>query len=72
MTWPEVGKPQRFVLFAGDTYYPSGGWDDFRGSFHTKEEAERAAKEGWTRDHPMWTGKYDWTQIIDLETGEEV
>jgi hypothetical protein len=28
-----------YLLFAGDTYYPCGGWNDYRGSFATEEEA---------------------------------
>jgi len=29
---------KRFLLFAGSSYYPDGGWNDFQGSFNTKEE----------------------------------
>lgn len=36
-----------FLLFAYDTYYPSGGWNDFRGAFHTLEEAKAAAPTSW-------------------------
>jgi hypothetical protein len=56
-------KVKRFVLFAGETYYPSGGWGDFNGSFDTIEEA-RAAES-------IAESGGDWTQIIDLETGEQ-
>ncbi len=30
---------ERYAVFAGDTYYPTGGWADFRGSFRTPEDA---------------------------------
>lgn len=30
---------KRFWTFSGDTYYPIGGMQDFKGSFDTKEEA---------------------------------
>lgn len=50
---------KRYLLFAGDIYYPGGGWSDFVGSFETIEDA---------REHlPEF---YDWHQIIDTETGQ--
>jgi len=35
---------KRYLLFAFDNYYPSGGWSDFRGDFETLEEALEASK----------------------------
>lgn len=58
----------QFLLFAGASYYASGGWDDFVDSFDNVEEArdyvEVAAKE---RPHD-----YDWHHIVDSNTGEMV
>lgn len=51
---------ERYLLFAFDQYYPRGGWDDFRGSFKTLEEAMEAWDD-MTRD---------WGQIVDIETEE--
>ena len=48
---------KRFLVFAGDFYYPGGGWDDFRGDFETLEEAELKVKQL----------ERDWAQIIDCE-----
>ena len=31
---------KRFMLFGHDSYYPSGGWNDFEGDFDTIEEAQ--------------------------------
>ena len=28
-----------YLLFAGNKYYPEGGWEDFKGSFSSAEEA---------------------------------
>lgn len=28
-----------FMLFAGQNFYPGGGWNDFRGNFDTIHEA---------------------------------
>ena len=47
-----------YLLFAGSNYYPSGGWDDFVGSFHTHSEALRE----WEKN------KRDWGQIVSTET----
>lgn len=47
----------RFLLFAGNDYYPAGGWGDFKGDFDTQEEAEAFLANS--------TQKFDWKQIID-------
>lgn len=44
---------KRFVLFAGYTYYPRGGFNDKIGSFDTLNEAHEAV------------ATYDWYQIYD-------
>lgn len=49
---------KRFLVFRGDTYYPSGGWADFYGQYATETEAIVASKEGT---------KTDWFQIIDTD-----
>jgi hypothetical protein len=54
-------KRLRYLLFAGDTWYPGGGWDDFRGAFATIDEAKAAD-----------LSHYDWAHIIDLRTMTEV
>ena len=36
---------KRYLLFAGDQYYPSGGWNDFKNSFHSLKEATEAANK---------------------------
>jgi hypothetical protein len=28
-----------FLVFAGDTYYPKGGWEDYKGKAETMEDA---------------------------------
>lgn len=54
-----------FALFAGATYYPSGGWNDLVGTYDTEELAVAAgavaAADG-----------YNWWHVIDLSTAEEV
>jgi hypothetical protein len=55
----------RYLVFTWGQYYPSGGWNDFRESFDTLEEAEEYMRR--TCDDPFYNG-----QVIDSTTGEEV
>jgi hypothetical protein len=55
---------KRFLVFAGDDYYPSGGWHDLVGDFDSLEEARNVATKSEKRGH--------WSHIIDLTTGEKV
>jgi hypothetical protein len=50
---------QFYFLFAGDTYYPSGGWRDFVGRYELAGDAVRAAHQR----------NYDWWHVIDVRTG---
>jgi hypothetical protein len=54
---------KRYLLFAGDIYYPAGGWDDFVASFDLPAEARTHAESL----HPC-----QWWQIIDGHTGQEM
>ena len=49
----------RYLVFAG-SYFQYGGWEDFQGSYATREEAEKA----------IWNDEHGWWQIVDTETGE--
>lgn len=53
---------RRFLLFAGDNYYPGGGWSDFIGDYDNTEKAFAALKRN----------QRDWYQVIDTTTMEEV
>jgi hypothetical protein len=55
----QSGPMKRFALFTGSTYYPSGGWEDFKASFDTLVDALAAPRE-------------DWYHVVDLTTGEIV
>lgn len=55
---------KRYLAFAGNTYYPCGGWGDFVGDFDTITEAFDAGKKGNER--------FGWWQVIDSHTKEEV
>lgn len=50
---------KRYLLFAGDHYYPSGGWNDFVGSFDTAREAMEWAESKAIKDSD------DWAHVVD-------
>jgi len=54
----------RYLLFAGEQYYPGGGWEDYKGTFATLEEAQEAeSKESAACG-------YGWSHIVDTNTME--
>ena len=66
---------KKFLLLAGENYYPGGKTDDWIGCFATREEAENAViKEPWeykgeTRYNKKINGRdhIDWYEIVDLD-----
>ncbi len=58
---------KRYAVFYGDHYYPYGGWDDFKGYFHTLAECERFLLES-----KITSTIYDWYQIVDTHSGKIV
>jgi len=53
---------KRYLVFAFDEYYPSGGWDDFLKDFDTFGEAKKYIME----EHKK--SKRDYYQIVDTQT----
>ena len=49
---------KRYLLFAGETYYPTGGWSDFQKDFDSLADA-----------HAYPLKKHDWAEIVDIEQG---
>ena len=47
---------KRYMVFAGDNYYPGGGMDDHCGCYDTMVEAVRGI------------GECDWWHILDTKT----
>lgn len=52
-----------YALFAGDVYYPQGGWHDLIGRFATKDEAI-------ARGIAEYDTPYAWWHVVDVATGE--
>lgn len=57
---------KRFLVFAGNNYYPGGGWSDFVSAHDTVDEARGAVTAEYQRQQPV---KPDWHQIVDTERG---
>lgn len=60
----------KYLLFLGDNYYPSGGWDDFVNYFDTLYDAINHIKTfdpDWKWAHVMYEGK-----IILRAFGKEI
>jgi hypothetical protein len=53
---------KRYMTFAGEYYYPSGGMNDFRGSFDTLDEAIGFIE----------ALDYDWMHVWDIVENMEV
>ena len=49
----------KYILFAGDAYYPAGGAEDIVGIYGTKETAMAA----------FLACKSDWCHIYEIESG---
>jgi hypothetical protein len=57
----------RFLLFAGDDYYPEGGWEDFRDAF-AESEAAVAAGKALVSTQIEFLATYRWWHVVDRET----
>lgn len=63
---------KRFLLTAGDTYYPNDGTGDWIASFDSREEAEKQITlnkniSGVYKSYRINNNDYDWYVIVDLE-----
>jgi hypothetical protein len=66
---------KRFLVFAGDAYYPEGGMNDFQEDFDTLEEARSFESKIIEKFKSMWKDSwknFKWTEIWDSETRTHV
>ena len=61
----------KYLLFAGDVYYPLRGVFDLKGSFDSPEEAEEFYYRGYELVDGI-TSSYEWGQIVNHRTMEIV
>ncbi len=52
---------KRYVVFAGDDYYPGGGWEDFHFASNDLNEVRAYIAQ--------YASKADWHHLVDLEEG---
>lgn len=58
----------RYLLFAGDAYYPSGGWNDFVSASVNLDPLKAKAVELLELGHSYKRGGANWAHIIDTQT----
>jgi len=56
---------KRYLLFTGDTFYPGGGMQDFRGDFNTIDEARDFSASDKV-------SAWDWYEIYDTHERKDV
>lgn len=64
-----------FLLFAGKTYYASGGWLDYRGSYESAADAildGKALLEASEDSNSSHYLDFDWYHVVNLEEDEIV
>ena len=62
---------KRFLVFAGDAYYPEGGMYDFQEDFDTLEEARSFEAKIKEEFKSIWKDSwknFKWSAIWDSET----
>ena len=57
-------KCPNFIIFAGDTYYPDGGWNDFYSFADTKNEAHKIYEEILKKRED------NWSHVLDFNSGK--
>ena len=63
----------RYLLFAGEEYYPTGGWYDYRAGYPTLDEARAAGEDLLDRKiDPPYSSTFEWFHVADCETGRIV
>jgi hypothetical protein len=50
---------KQFLVFAGESYYPAGGFKDYASAHETFAEAQAARQQCHSR--------YGWSHIVDLQ-----
>lgn len=64
---PATGdNTRRFILFRGNRYYSSGGWNDLHAAYDNADEALTAAKAWVNGDNST----YGWAHVVDIHTGQ--
>lgn len=57
---------KRYLIFAGSTYYPSGGYVDISATFETEAECRAWMTENV--DDETWDKDFQWAHFLDTTT----
>lgn len=60
----DIEKP--YLLFAGHSYYPSGGMRDYKGKFATEADAREFVTEH--NKGASYGDTFDWHHVTDVRT----
>jgi hypothetical protein len=64
---------KKYLLWAGDNYYPTAGLGDYVGSFDTIEEAKAEGTRTYETGLANYPQRvYDWYEIVDYATMKRV
>ena len=66
---------KKYLVFGGDYYYPSGGWEDFQGGFDSLDDAILSitkGKKNACKHKGFKSCLQEWNHIVNSETGEIV
>jgi hypothetical protein len=57
-----------YALFAGDFFYPQGGWQDLQGVYQTLTQAQEALSriQSESDTDGGLPDAFDWAQVVDL------
>ena len=66
---------KKYIVFAGNDYYPRGGWNDFLFSVDNLEDLEDILGYEKNSIETFYLNRinncaYDWLQVVDYSTGE--
>lgn len=61
----------KYMLFAGNTYYPEGGFSDFKGLFGTVDLAIEAVSE-YNENKDRFDDEWDWWHVVNALSLEVV
>ena len=67
----EIDMTKRYLVFAFNDYYSSGGWTDFVSAHDGLDDATRAATHAVRGDPDPWRNR-DNAHVVDLHTLEVI
>lgn len=65
-------KINRFLLFAGEDYYPLAGWNTFVNSYNSLDDAMANIETIDKRNYVVSGKECEWFEIVDLMEGNPV